>query len=138
MKTPLDFNFEKGINVNKTVICFSCQGATKIIHQSFSLLISCLPSTTHNLYYWKEQFNVPYRDEVLLISLLVFCWDETIISVKMVFFISFKFNRVKVICFLLLICTVKLIKFELKLNLISICYAVEDHSIKCYTIFESY
>lgn len=37
------------------------------------------------LYYWKEQFNVPYRDEALLISLLVFCQNETISSVTMVF-----------------------------------------------------
>lgn len=41
-------------------------------------------------------------------------------------------------CFFLLICTVKLIKFELKLNLISLCYAVGDHSMNSYTIFELY
>lgn len=139
MNTPLDFNFEKGMNISKTnKSVFHVRELPKSSIWAFSLLLSCLPSTTHNLYYWKEQFNVPYRDGALLISLQVFCLDETRIPVTMVFFIYFKFNRMKVMCFFLLVCTVNLIKFELKLNLISFCNAFEDHSMNSHTIFVLY
>lgn len=85
MNKPVDFNFEKGMKVNKTnKSVFQVRELPKSSIWALSLLLSCLPSTTHNLYYWKEQFNVPYKDRVLLIILQVFCSDETRIPVTMV------------------------------------------------------
>lgn len=144
MHTLIDFNFEKGMNVNEQ-ICFSCQGVIEIIFKSGKYLLIVVMSSKHNtqLVFIGRNILMCLTGNECSFSTKSFWLDRIRICYYYAFFLSFIFNhlnRMKVMCFFLPICTVKLIKFELKLNLIYMCTViVQSHSVNgIHSLFQSH
>lgn len=80
-------------------------------HKPKFFSLSCLPRTPHTMYLIVNIFHVPYRDWVLVYPLF---WTEHQS-------LSHYFEQRRKLYLFQPLCTVKLIKFDLKLNMIFLC-----------------
>lgn len=104
--------------MNKSV--FLCQGVIEIIFMSGKYLLIIVMSSKHNtqLVFIGRNILMCLTGNECSFSTKSFWLDQIRICYSYAFFLSF------IMCFFLPICTVKLIKFELKLNLMLLCKVI--------------